>query len=202
MKFTASHYWFFVFTLSLSIALLEEAHSHARLDTVAENGVLIPRTTDNNKLKGAPCASQTKATTAPVTLTGGDTITIYWREAINHPGHFIFNLSTDGDTTFSLLDADIDKIDDDQNKTDDLPHLYSADFQIPDIDCTNCTIQFIQVMTENPEFPTFYYNCADVKIVKSAEGGPPTAPPPPPPAPPEGPPDNDLRSIDGEDCLL
>ena len=54
---------------------------------------------------------------------------------------------------------------------------------LPDIECDGCTLQLIQVMTDKPPFDgadDFYYQCADLRLSRTATlGGPPPAPPPP-----------------------
>src|SRR4029079_19042594 len=46
----------------------------------------------------------------------------------------------------------------------------------PNKPCTDCTFQLIQSMEENPLSPTFYYSCADIKIL-AAYGATPTPTP-------------------------
>ena len=60
---------------------------------------------------------------------------------------------------------------DTKDGTNDLPHEYTAQVQIPDMNCDTCTIQMIQSMEENPAAPNYYYSCADIKIVASSAGG-------------------------------
>jgi hypothetical protein len=54
---------------------------------------------------------------------------------------------------------------------------------LPSTACDACTLQLIQVMTDKPPFDggdDFYYQCADLRLVRGAP--PPSQPPPPPPA--------------------
>jgi len=57
--------------------------------------------------------------------------------------------------------------------------------KLPDVECTACTLQLIQVMTDKPPFDggdDFYFQCADLRLVRGA----PPPPPPPAPAPASG----------------
>jgi len=83
-------------------------------------------------------------------------------QAINHPGKYLFALSTGNDVNFQLLNELVDT----QNDAV-LPHTYSTKITMPNINCDTCTLQLVQVMEENPNVPTYYYSCADIKIVAS-----------------------------------
>lgn len=60
---------------------------------------------------------------------------------------------------------------------------YSFDITLPNIECSNCTLQVTQLMTDKPPYTTdalsndIYYQCADITLSANA----PDAGPPPPP---------------------
>ncbi len=56
--------------------------------------------------------------------------------------------------------------------------IYEYEFTLPDVECDNCTLQVIQVMTDKPpwgpEGGDIYYQCADLALTTaapSADGG-------------------------------
>ncbi len=162
-----------ILALLFALALPEYASSHARL----RNGVVIPRST-NPGLKTAPCGGVARTATS-AQLVAGQTITVTWEETIQHPGRFEFYFSPAGDANFVLLKS----VPDTQDGTNDLPHQYSTTITLPSTPCTACTLQMIQVMTENPAAPSLYFSCADIQIL-SATGPTPVPTPTPTQAPP------------------
>ena len=123
---------------------------------------------NNAGLKTAPCGDVSRSST-PKVVQGGQTLTINWQEAINHPGRFYISLSMANDTNFSA--NKLATVIDNQN-SGNTPHNFSTTVQIPNVNCDTCTIQLIQSMEENPNAPTFYYSCADIKIVASSKSTP------------------------------
>jgi hypothetical protein len=143
--------------------------AHARLKPSV--GVL-PRST-NAGIKSGPCGNF-PASLNPPTLTGGQQLTLTWEETIDHPGRYEIYFSQSGDQNFVLLAT----IPDIQGNTIPLPHQYSHTVTLPDVNCNNCTLQMIQVMTENPANPSLYFSCADMKVVASSPNpAPPVVPP-------------------------
>ena len=136
-----------------------------------------PRTT---ALKAGPCgaAGSTRGTNV-TTYMAGSTITVKWNETIDHPGHYRISLDMDGqdfvvpptanDSTEGMTNVIKDLIPDIQGGT--LPRPYTYELTLPNMACTNCTIQMIQMMTDKPPYTTdaasddIYYQCADITIV-------------------------------------
>lgn len=139
------------------ILLTPLAEAHTRLK--ASTGVL-PRSM-NAGIKTGPCGAYPKSLNPP-TLTGGQQLTVTWEETIDHPGRYEIYFSEANDTNFVLLQT----IPDVQGGT--LPHQYSSTVTLPDVNCTTCTLQLIQVMTENPANPSLYYSCADMNLIASS----------------------------------
>ena len=144
--------------------------AHARLKPL---GGLVPRSS-NAGIKVGPCGGYPR-TSNPVVFSPGQTITVEWEETINHPGRFEFYFSSANETNFQLLKTVIDTQD-----TGALPHQYSTTLTLPNASCNDCTLQMIQVMTENPQSPSLYFSCADLKL--QSAGSPPTPGPSPAPS--------------------
>lgn len=154
--------------LLLLLLTSSEVFAHARLKS---NSATPPRN-NNAGLKSGPCGGIAR-TNSPTTLNAGDTITLEWEETVQHPGYYLFSFSEANDQNFVLLL----NVPDTQDTSNDLPHQYSATITVPNVNCEACTLQMIQVMTENPASPRNYYSCADIRIV-GASGTPTPIPTP------------------------
>ena len=144
-----------------------------------------PRTTS---LKTAPCgaAGSTRGTNV-TTLAPGSTITVKWRETIDHPGHYRISFDQDGqdfvvppDSTSStegMLNVVVDLIPDVAGPVPTNGRPYMKDITLPDVECSNCTLQLLQLMTDKPPYTTdplsddIYYQCADITLSRSAPDG-------------------------------
>lgn len=146
--------------------------AHARItDTIQ----VTPRS-NNAGIKTGPCGGLARSL-QPRIQRPGATITIRWEETIDHPGRYEFYFSANNDQNFQLLKTVVDN----QDGAGGLPHQYSTDLTLPNVLCQNCTIQMIQVMTENPQAPSLYYSCADIRIENAPQVPPPTPAPAPSP---------------------
>lgn len=142
-------------TVLIGMSLASAVFGHARLKS---DGSLKPRNSDAG-LKTGPCGGVAR-TASPNTYKAGQTIQVQWEETVNHPGRFEFYFSPAGDTGFRLLKT----VADDQGENA-LPHQFETTLTLPAEECEACTIQMIQVMTENPDNPRNYYSCADLKLL-------------------------------------
>lgn len=151
------------------IALLvsQNLNAHARWTL---NGSVVPRST-NSGIKTGPCGGIARTGT-PKVFQPGSTITVQWEETINHPGRFEIYFSPANDANFVLLRTVVDT----QNGG-----LNTASITLPTAPCAACTLQLIQVMTEDPNNPSLYYSCADIQLTGTATV-PPATPPIAPPA--------------------
>lgn len=157
--------------LALTVASFGiKVFAHARLKPA---GTLAPRSTDPG-IKIGPCGGLPRTANPPM-LAPGSTITVNWEETIDHPGRFEFYFSPANDVGFVLLKTVPD------TATGPLPHQFSTTVTLPTTPCTDCTLQMIQVMTENPAAPTYYYSCMDLRT--QAVGTAPAPTPVPVPAP-------------------
>ncbi len=128
----------------------------------------VPRN-NNAGLKTPPCGGVPAGTDTSKyqVLEAGQTYVMTLEETIQHPGKFIYNLlDRNGNQMASLV-----TVTDDINrgtKTVSVP-LDPSKGVVP---CADCILQLIQRMEENPANPTFYYSCADVKIVPAGSNAP------------------------------
>lgn len=165
----------FLFALGTLLGSAPSALAHINLDSPADR--------DCTGEKTGPCGSGCAPPRTNVTaLEPGSTITVRWTETINHPGHYRISFDDDGDDAFQ----DPTSYDDIQ-ESPTLPVLldgiedksggqYEAQVTLPDVECENCTLQLIQVMTDKPPFGSgggndVYYRCADLTLRRGAGGG-------------------------------
>jgi uncharacterized protein (TIGR03382 family) len=127
------------------------------------------------------------------TYQPGQTITVTWQETINHPGHFriafqpngdIFGIPEPGAGAGGYPDKDLTGMTDTDNGSIVLKDMIAdgtlqTEITQPNIECSNCTLQFIQVMTDKPPYTDdvasddIYFNCADLVLSQDApDAGP------------------------------
>jgi hypothetical protein len=106
--------------------------------------------------KASPCGGGTEIPGAVTTLTAGQKLVVKFHETINHPGWFRISFDADGMDDFYVMKCKddqptneptilLDKIPDEPDKT------YEVEVTLPNVTCTSCTLQVIQVMTDkNP----------------------------------------------------
>lgn len=146
-----------------------------------------------------PCGNNIKSAVLPE-YTQGQMIKFEWEETIQHPGYYVFQISSDNGATFTTIGQYNDDLN--NNAT---PHYYpssaQANFKVSlpaNLTCDACIIRFIQHMDNNvANHDTTmdnvdYFSCADIKIVASKPPEPPveTPIPPTPPVTPPTPPQN------------
>jgi hypothetical protein len=135
-----------------------------------------PAQGEDNTIKTAPCGvANDERTTDESRITvfePGETITIEFAETIDHPGFYRVSFDDDGQDAFDTplsrsevqetptLPVLLDDIDD-QNGGG-----YSVDVTLPNIECENCTLQLIQVMSSEQSWNAndVYYTCADIAL--------------------------------------
>ena len=175
MKTTFLLLSFFVFFLSSA-----PCFGHARLRVSLSDGSvprLIPRNiSDANKggdsPESLPCGSASlERGNNPVVLVVGETVPVEIEETINHVGRFLVNFSPAAERDFISL---IDREDPNVPISSGMPQRYTESFVVPNSPCTDCIIQFVQVMEPNT---AYYKACVDVIV---------TTPEEPPPAKPSG----------------
>ena len=108
----------------------------------------------------------------------GETIQLEWNEFVAHPGYFRISFDEDGDDSFVDPAAYYDFHTNESVLVDNLfPHeekdpfgfTYEYELTLPDVECEDCTLQLIQVMTDKAPYTSpgddIYYNCLDVRLV-------------------------------------
>jgi MYXO-CTERM domain-containing protein len=123
---------------------------------------------------------------------GGDTVTITIDEIIFHPGHYRVALSTDGMNAFP--DEPVVTVADTPcgsaaiespvvfpvladglfTHTEPFTAPQTAQITLPNMTCTNCTLQVIEFMGEHPlnnPGGCFYHHCANITITAVGNGG-------------------------------
>lgn len=124
------------------------------------------------------------------TFEPGETITVTWMETINHPGHFRIAFQPDG-AVFGIPPVPagggfptanqegLDPVNNSIVLLDQIPDgTLSATVTLPNIECDNCTLQFIQLMTDKPPYTVdaasddIYFNCADIALKIGGGPGP------------------------------
>jgi uncharacterized protein (TIGR03382 family) len=175
-----------LFTLGAVLGSAGSALAHIDLDSPTF------RDCPTANQKAGPCGGCTTRSSNVTAVEPGSTITVRWTETIDHPGHYRISFDDDGDDAFQ----DPTSYDDIQ-ESPSLPVLldgitdrdgagqYEAQVTLPDVECENCTLQLIQVMTDKPPFGSgggndFYYRCADLALRRGAGPGPDAGPGPGP----------------------
>jgi MYXO-CTERM domain-containing protein len=142
----------------------------------------------NNDIKTGPCGCSTQACpNGDVRVPGrvtvlepGATIMVEFTETIQHPGFYRISFDQDGQDAFEPPPLARSSI---QMGTPMLPVLkdniadtgdadYTTMITLPNVECENCTLQLIQVMTTAMTWQEddIYYTCADIAL-RSGAGG-------------------------------
>jgi hypothetical protein len=108
--------------------------------------------------KTAPCGAPRTPTSQ--VFTAGQEIEVRWEEYIDHPGYYRLLFSLADDRNFQVL---LDRIPD-KAPSGGSAATYAVTVRLPSTPCEKGTLQLIQVMTENPQFPSLYYSCADIRL--------------------------------------
>ncbi|MFO0676130.1 MAG: SCE4755 family polysaccharide monooxygenase-like protein [Polyangiaceae bacterium] len=128
--------------------------------------------------KSGPCGeggSTDVRGTNVVTYKPGQTIDVVWEETITHPGHFRILFDKDGQDFPNPTSAtDYDAGGAEMTLADNIPKdpsgKYKKTVTLPNVECSNCTLQLMQIMTDKPPFTSdsasndFYYHCVDVVL--------------------------------------
>jgi hypothetical protein len=155
-----------VFKITLAsvtlLALETTAFAHARWKL---GSALTPPRTNATGLKSAPCGAAPR-TALSKNYSPGQVIPVEFEETINHPGRFEIRILGPADQPLAAYTAPLLTIQDVQNTAiqNGVNHQYTGQVPLPNITCIDCSLQLIQVMTENPANPSLYYSCTDISI--------------------------------------
>ncbi len=148
-------------------------------------------------MKDGPCGAVASTRGGNVcTFRPGATVTIAFDETVDHDGHFrvafdddgqdFINPTTPADTDPTVINNDVtDRV------TTPTDQNYTLDITFPNIECDNCTLQLIQVMSTAATYAEgdLYFQCADIVLSNAAPETPdPSCVAPPPDE--ENPPDD------------
>jgi uncharacterized protein (TIGR03382 family) len=172
------------------------AHAHIHMTQPPSRAI----DAQGNPQKAQHCGDPTVTRgTKITTYKPGETITVTWKETINHPGWFRISFQPNGEM-FRIPPASNGQSEDNLgNKansnmpTEDLTGMMdpggsgsmilkdripdgtlTTTVTLPNMECTNCTLQFIQVMINNPPYTValdsndIYFNCADIVLAAAA----------------------------------
>ncbi|MDB4963743.1 MAG: uncharacterized protein JWP01_3742 [Myxococcales bacterium] len=160
--------------------------------------------TGDQKDQHCGVANQVRNPARVTELRPGATITVTWLETINHPGWYriafqpngqIFGIPPASNGQANPLGtliagnfptANQEGVDNDNGSIvlkDRIPDgTLSTQVTLPSMECTNCTLQFIQVMIDKPDYTTdaasddIYFNCADITLSNAAPMAPDAGP--------------------------
>ncbi|HLU65423.1 MAG TPA: SCE4755 family polysaccharide monooxygenase-like protein [Kofleriaceae bacterium] len=129
--------------------------------------------------KTGPCGGAPRGDTV-CTFRPGQTIRIAFDETVEHPGHFRVAFDSSGNDFSDPIDPD-GPLDNDQGMVvcgNDIPdrnanvdgQRYTLDVTLPDMECDDCTLQLIQVMSTSPPYSSgeLYWQCADIVLSADA----------------------------------
>lgn len=159
----------------ISLGMPAVVFAHARLDYPPGRDKRDDHKDTNG---GAPCGIARAASQPSTALTAGASVEVKWTETVNHPGCFLIDFSSSGDTNFQML-ANVKHA-----ATGGTPRAYTKMVTLPAGPCTDCTLRVRQIMLSNETATcppatiaagVSYYACGNV-VVSGAGGG---APPPP-----------------------
>jgi hypothetical protein len=183
-----------VITAAAAIAL-SAARAQAHIDLLEPearaHGTAARGDTDidaNSNLKQAPCGQVTTGRTQRVArYTAGQTMTVRVREENAHVSYLRVSLDLDGED-FPLRSGPVVGPETQEvaaaaeaalggegllavyREDNDTPgFVHEIDVTLPEQTCTNCTLQVIQYMYDDPSAP-YYFQCADLVIVGAGEG--------------------------------
>jgi len=194
---------FFLALCAASMLWASGALAHIDMDTGA--GDHHKSRYGRNSIKNGPCGLVGGERGDNVyTYAPGETITVSVNEFIPHPGYFRIAFDDDGDDDFedpATIDpenracgadetycGESDYYNNDTVLMDELewdrtyPALgvaFEWEVTLPDVECDNCTLQVIQVMTEQGKAPydpaednadDLYYQCIDL-VLEGSTGG-------------------------------
>lgn len=187
-------------TALLFVPALASAHIHLTYPLARTDSQ-----TGDQKEQHCGVANQQRNPARVTTLRPGQTITVTWLETIQHPGYFRIAFQPNG-ATFGIPPGTLGPCVTGNGATvqcagncnfptanqegpsaggsiilkDRIPDgQLSTQITLPDMECDNCTLQFIQVMTDKCPYTEdtlsddIYFNCADITLSNSApDAGP------------------------------
>ena len=142
------------------------------LSTAASAHTLLvdpPPISPNDNAKSGPCGCKfgsdpaCPANYTTTTYNVGDTVTIKWKETVQHNGKFRLAFSTKEPDAVKSADLDANVLYDKADANSQSGGMITTTLTIPDAPCDPCTLQLRQFMegAANP----YYFSCASIRIV-------------------------------------
>ncbi len=141
----------------LIVAVALSLSSHVLLDEPARR---------YDDMKQGPCGrggGEDGRTERVTRYAPGETITMRWIETIDHEGTWVVAFDDDG-ADEADFEANIIATFTDPENISGLP--WQEQVTLPDVECTNCTLRLLQIMTTspNPRPSDLYFQCADIVL--------------------------------------
>lgn len=160
--------WF----LALLLAMSGMPVAHAHIDLTSHQS-----RHGRDLIKQGPCGMRGGERSENVyTYAPGETIMLEWDEFIPHPGYFRISFDSDGHDDFEDPADYFDYFTNEAVLLDGLHQhersapgtIWQQEVTLPDIECDNCTLQVVQMMTDKPPYVVgtndLYYNCIDLVL--------------------------------------
>jgi hypothetical protein len=112
-------------------------------------------------------------------VSAGSVLRVRWAETIDHPGHFRISFDASGEDAFVDPASATDTYTNEAVLLDDIADKnggkYEVEVTLPNIECDQCTLQLVQLMTDKapyqPGSNDLYYQCADLTLVRGPSNG-------------------------------
>jgi hypothetical protein len=119
-----------------------------------------------------PCGQSGDSRGAAVTVVrSGSLLRVQFEETSDHPSHFRISFDPDGQDDFGPPASVTDRYSNEAVLLDgitDVGGLMTADVRLPNIECSRCTLQVIQVLYDQGTFgdggDDIHYQCADLEL--------------------------------------
>jgi MYXO-CTERM domain-containing protein len=124
-------------------------------------------------MKGGPCGrgrGEDGRTSRFTRYQPGETITVRWTEVIDHVSRWVIAFDDDG---ADQADFDANILHTEPDPQNPSGKGWSAEVTLPDVTCTNCTLQLLQIMTtrDDPSPSDIYDQCADLVLGDGESAG-------------------------------
>jgi hypothetical protein len=169
--------------LLFTIALPSVASAHIQL---VKPNARIPNGTNEQKTEhcGSPAWVRAEHPDRVTYFKPGETVRVMWQETVPHTGWYriaflkngeLFHVPPPGTAPGNFPTADMTGMTDPatgtlvlKDRVLDVPgtSTFMADVVLPTEECTNCTLQLTQFMTDSSPYTidSIYFNCADIVI--------------------------------------
>lgn len=181
---------------AFALATLVAPSARAHIELIEPPPRYVLANGSDNGIKSCPCGLGGSNRVCNVAADGSDpdrsqrvsrfeagsTITIRFREFVNHAGRFRVAFDPDGADMGDFNDNILEDVQDPSNASG---MMWEIPVTLPNMTCENCTIQLVQAMEvdQNTEIAdpapiSSYYACADIQLVAPGTlGGDPGEPP-------------------------